>query len=278
VKKMSDLEAASSKNENFAAFLKSELQRRITRNSSYSLRAFARDIDLSPSRLSEVLSGRHGISRSSTRNICHKLSLANGQTEYWCDFVDAEFSRCSKQRELARKRLERAKTEPAVYEFSGDDFKLIADWYHLAILELLRLDGITAGLEWLATKLNLSVECVFEALGRLERLKLIEATEDGHWQLCVARSSVNDRVNPDAMRQFHEQILNKAVTAISDFKSHERFLQATITAVSAQGYKEIVEALREFQSKVLEITKKYQGQDRVIAVATQAFPLCKDSQ
>ena len=259
----------------FAGFLKEELSRRVERNPSYSLRAFARDIELSPSRLSEVMSGKHGISRSSARIICKSLGLAQGKVEYWCDVVDAQFARCDSQRALAARRLKKASLAPELYEFSGDEFTLIADWYHLAILELMKVDSFQPSISWVASKLKIPQQTAFEAIGRLERLELISIDDEGAWHLVVGRSSVNDRVSPEAMRMFHTQILAKAASSLTEFPRAERNLQAIVSAVSTQGYREITEAMRDFQSRVIEISQKYQGKEKVIAFAMQAFPLAE---
>jgi hypothetical protein len=46
------------KHRDYRAFLKSELEERMEKNSSYSLRAFARDLTVSPQMLSLVLNGK----------------------------------------------------------------------------------------------------------------------------------------------------------------------------------------------------------------------------
>ena len=243
------------------------------RNPSYSLRAFARDIELSPSRLSEVISGKHGISRSTARAICRSIGLAQGKVEYWCDVVDANFARCERQRDHAQRRLKKAKSQPDVYEFSGDEFALIADWYHLAALELMKLDAFVPQVTWVASKLKISEETAVEAIDRLERLGMISIDDSGEWHLVRGRSSVGDRLIPDAMRTFHAQILEKATASLVSHPRNERYLQALVSAISEQGFRELTEAMREFQSRVVDIALKYQGKDRVIGFSMQAFPL-----
>src|SRR2546430_13739191 len=49
--------------------LRKELESRCRTSPRYSLRAFARDLKISPSRLSEILSGKQGLSRAAARGI-----------------------------------------------------------------------------------------------------------------------------------------------------------------------------------------------------------------
>jgi hypothetical protein len=75
------------------------------------------------------------------------------------------------------------------------------------------------------------------------------------------------------MREFHTQILGRAARALTDVPRERRFLQATVAAVPARAYQELVEAMREFQTRVSAINNKYDDKTEVIAFAMQAFPL-----
>ena len=57
----------------YRLLLKSELASRTNQNPNYSLRAFARDLDLAPSRLSEVLNGKQGLSTQAAEKIAKTL-------------------------------------------------------------------------------------------------------------------------------------------------------------------------------------------------------------
>jgi hypothetical protein len=88
-----------------ADFLSSELSRRKQRNDSYSARAFARDLGLSPSRLSEVLSGEHGLSELSADRIAIRLKLKPIVRKFWKDLILASNSRNKQVRDLAAERV-----------------------------------------------------------------------------------------------------------------------------------------------------------------------------
>ena len=55
--------------------IKETLARRKAKNPAYSLRAFARFLEMSPSFLSEISSGRKGLSRARERALREKLGL-----------------------------------------------------------------------------------------------------------------------------------------------------------------------------------------------------------
>src|SRR4051812_2340511 len=102
------------------AFLKSELSKRCERNPRYSLRAFARSLGVSHTVLSLVLAGKRPLARKSALRISERLELDPTQKATFLQFGDPG-PRFQAQ------------------QLSLDQFALIADWYHYAILSLLEL-------------------------------------------------------------------------------------------------------------------------------------------
>lgn len=259
--------------ESFADVLRGELDKRVRRNPRYSLRAFARDVKLSPSRLSEVMSGQHGVSRPSVRTICRQLGFSPQRTEYLCDLVDSKYSRDQLRRKMAKKRLTLAKTEKSVYEFGDDAFRSVADWYHVALLALVDTADFESDPAWIAKRLGIPAETVVEALDRLERLGVLEVDDEGTVTASKSRTRVADGVAPEAMRTFHEQVLGKAAQAMRTQDRAHRALGCTVVAVSEKAYPEMVELLAEFRRKLGELSNKYDGKTEVYAAAAQIFRL-----
>src|SRR5690606_35734224 len=85
--------------------LKEELASRCRQNPRYSLRAFARDLKLAPSRLSEILSGKQGLSRAAAEKVAKALGYGPGETERFCDLVESVHARSRRNRESAKVRL-----------------------------------------------------------------------------------------------------------------------------------------------------------------------------
>ena len=58
-----------------------ELTRRKNKNPSYSLRAYARDLGISSTSLSDVLSAKRNLSRKNALKVAEKLGYTSVQTE-----------------------------------------------------------------------------------------------------------------------------------------------------------------------------------------------------
>ena len=92
----------------YRSILKSEFAQRCDRNSGYSLRAFARDLKIHPSRLSAVLNGKKGLSKDSASDVAKILGFAPREAEMFCDLVEATHARSAAARGIAQASLMRA--------------------------------------------------------------------------------------------------------------------------------------------------------------------------
>ena len=124
-----------------AQFLREEFQRRKQRNSQFSLRAFARWLQISPAQLSQILSGKRPVTVKTIAKIARKLDLSPAQQQRLL-------------RATQKPQLPQAQSLTSLRE---DQFRLISDWYHLAILSLTRVPGAKADPRWISARLGISV-------------------------------------------------------------------------------------------------------------------------
>src|SRR6185312_11721978 len=133
----------------------------------YSLRAFSKTLGLAPSTVSEVLKGTKNLSAEAAMRVAQKLGLNVAETDYFALLVQFESVKSLEVRAQIAKRLEAIQPKRPVTDMSIDVFRTIADWYHLPILELTRLNGVHITPELAAERLGISV---IEARAAIERL------------------------------------------------------------------------------------------------------------
>lgn len=91
--------------ESFRSLLQDRLEARKQRNPAYSLRAFARNIGMSPSRLSEVMNAGQHMSVRSAERIGPKLFANEQELRYFVCLVEADTANNNVAREMASERL-----------------------------------------------------------------------------------------------------------------------------------------------------------------------------
>lgn len=250
--------------------LREELETRCERNPRYSLRAFSRDLGISSSRLSEVLAGRYGLSREAAQSIGKKLDWNENEIALFCDLVDSEHARAKKKRTEAKQRLQ-VDANP-YQQLTLDSFQVISDWYHYAILELTLIRDFKSDPKWIARRLGISDHIVIAAIDRLKRLDLL-VEEEGKLRATDGFTATPSGIPSDALKKFHRQLLEKALSSIYLQTVEERDLSHLILAIDRNQLKEAKEEIKTFRRSFDAKFGKAKTKDEVYCLGVTFFRL-----
>lgn len=257
-------------------YLRVELELRKRRNPQYSIRAFARDLNLSPSHLSEFLSGKAAISAKKATDLSLRLKLSQDQVDHWNDLIAlASKGKVRKQKAKLRvlKRIKENKSQVSL-----DVFTAISDWYHFAILTFFEMNPKISD-EELARHLRISEKQVHVAIKRLKSLKLLEKNKDGYKPISNS-TFAGDADSSAAIRESHRQVLEKATEALELFGVDERISQSLFFSIPKKNLKKMQESLKQ---KVLETISEFSDEgeahpdDSIQTLTWHLFPLQEKS-
>jgi len=255
-----------------AEFLSAELSNRKQRNDAYSARAFARDLGLSPSRLSEVLSGSHGVSESTADRIATRLKLKPTIAKFWKDLILASSSRNQKVRELAEKRVVEFRKVAGVRRLEEDQFRVISDWYHGAILELTQVRGFQSDVKWIADKLGIAVVQVEGALYRLKQLGLLRTEANGRLVACLEAFNAFSEMPSGAIRKFHRQILTMHLESLLEDPMPDREAVSMILAIPRARMPEFQQEMKAFVTQFWQKVENDEKDD-LYSLSVQLCPV-----
>jgi len=256
----------------YRQYIEREFRRRCRRNSLYSLRAFARDLDISPSKLSEVLRGKCGLSLHAAELLCVHLNLSPVEAEHFMVLVEAAHSRNPVRKAQARDLLKSFQATHGYSELDIERFKIISDWQHLAILELMELENFQNNIEWIAEILNLDIFLVSESLERLEKFNLIEI-KDNRYVPTQANLAVTSEVPSREMREFHLQMMAKATEIVDQGDKDERDVSHIIFAMDQKDYPRAQEALKKFRREFATSLQKDCQKNSLYSLGIQFIPI-----
>ncbi len=227
--------------------LRNEFERRVTRNKSYSLRAYARDLGFSPAALSSVLNLKKGLSEKKASEITARLGLSKKEKEFFVLSVISQHSRSSLKRKNALEKVKQERLRQArISKIESGDFASLQSWYSLALLEMMELPSCTHKLEWFAKKLALNSIIVKGALERLAKAGLV-SFKNGKYRPLTTESVTEVDVPSQAIKKFHAELLKKAEAALFFDPVLEReFLNMTVAFPSTE-IEEAKQVIREFQ-------------------------------
>lgn len=255
---MLHMEQTTFAKKDFRLYLQSELADRCQRNPRYSLRAFAKTLEINHASLSQILRGK----RKLTKSTVVKFSQALGLSPV----------------ELSQFEINNNKLPIKFQQLSIDSFIAISDWYHDAILELTRLPYFKPDTSWIALVLGISVNEVNAAVDRLKRLDLLKVDEQGMW-FDISGDNTNDYIGDftnSALKKYQKQILEKALIALDEVPRDLRDHTSIMFTINKSDLKEAKKKIKEFRNEMNAFFKRNKkSSDEVYQLAVSLFPITK---
>ncbi len=249
-----------------------------TKEVKFSLRSFSRDLGYkNPSMLSEVLRGTRALKQDLADRICETLDLNQRERE-WLMLMIA--TRASGADPAVIQKLMAAATgtsdaAESKETLSLDQFRIIADWYHLAILEMLDLADFREDPAWIARRLNHRITPVQAslALDRLLRLGMISRIPGGKLtktndDVMIAMSGIPSA----AIRSHHLAFLDLAKDAITKVPLERRSGYGTNLSIKRSDIAKIKQLIKKFHEELHGYHQKGDADD-VYHINVQMFPL-----
>ncbi|MBT3979893.1 MAG: TIGR02147 family protein [Bacteriovoracaceae bacterium] len=259
--------------ESYRDILKKEFQKRVKKNSLYSMRAFSRDLDIPTSRISKIFNSKGGLSIEYARKIGGALGFGEEKLNHFCDLVEVEHGRNFSDRELAKIRLRKYESDDNDIQLEIDKFKILSEWYHFAILELTYLDKFRSDSAWIAKSLKISERQADDAIYRLISNGLMTKDENGKLKATDDSSYVRGGFPSDAIKAFHEQVIEMARTALFEQSVDDRSYSSVIMAMDSRLIGQIKETIHKFNNELYRIIDSSPVKDSVYCLGTQFFNL-----
>jgi uncharacterized protein (TIGR02147 family) len=239
--------------QNFVHYLQNELIRRCRDNPNYSLRAFARGLGIDQSLLSKILRGKKSISQKMIFDLSRSLRIPRERQQ--------EFTR---DNGLEQKKI----------QLMQDQFEFLADWYHMAILELAQLKHFKSDPKWIAATLGITVSEVNIAVDRLLRYEFIKIKRNGRWQIFRPNNNwTNTNATTSARKQYQKQLLDKAASAINQVDYNYRHNTSVTVAVNSKMISEFKALLNKYRDDLEQVAQKSDGHTDVYQFCLAFYPL-----
>lgn len=226
-------------------FLSRELDRRVQVNSRYSQRGFARSLGLSPGELSEILRDKRKLGLKGALKISRAMGLNPAETKHLLFLAEVEKS---KEWNIET----RLTTEPAPMKtgaVDNDVFHLVSEWFYFAVLNLVDTADFRWNSIWIAKRLGITRTQAKVAMERLLRMELVKK----HNGRVVCNNDAvlsTTGVPSEAIRQYHKQILQKALAAIDFQPVQERDISGVGFACDPRDIESIRREILDFEQNL----------------------------
>jgi transcriptional regulator with XRE-family HTH domain len=239
--------------------VKAEFARRANNNPNYSLRSFARQLGISHSHLSRLMSKNRKPTQKTTAILLENLRLSEAEIDHKLKSLGVTYSRLDKYQKLLESQ-----------------FSLISNWYHFAILELALLEDFNSDPKWIAQRLNISKSEVNIALERLQQEGHLIIESDGSWKVqSVHTTWSNTKTTSEARKMHQKQVLTKAKDAINEVSYDFRQNSSLMLAADRTLLPEIKKRIQEFKDSISEFIEAQGKYNEVYQLSLAFFPLTR---
>lgn len=232
------------------------------RNSAYSYRLFARKAKLgSPNYLKLVVDGKRRITDRTLYQFARGLGLSRDEEKYFRELVMyQEVSDPDSKEQHLKSLLKYQEKQRTPTPLSEDRVKVLMEWHHLVIRELVVTRDFHEDTVWIAKRLGnkITETQAKESLDLLLKLKLLRRGENEKLEQSEPLLTSADDVPSHVLRSLHRTYLRKAMNSIFSVSMDRRELSGLLLAVPSHRVREIKEEIKEFRKK---LNRKY-GLDR----------------
>ena len=255
--------------------LQTKLKAKKEKNKNYSLRAFARDLDVSPAALSRYLNFEKGLSIAKVNALLTVLEVTPLEREFiLSDYCIKKYKNEDKVSH-AKERLLGLKSEYYTH-IPDEDYASINQWFYFAILALIQTRDFSSDPVWISKRIGIEPSLAAFALNKLSLLGMICKDSLGNYSVNGSYFTKSDHRSKKAIREFHQQMILKAHESVERCDLTDRDLSSFLLSVKKSEMNEARKMIKEFRemfSLRFSNNKEVEQHDEVFGFNIQFFQL-----
>lgn len=243
--------------DDFRSLVESHYQKRLNMTGSYSIRAFARHLDIDSSLLSKMLRGTRPFTPAIIKKTCERLDLD--------PYLAAKFTKPL----LSDKRWQ---------ELSEEQTCEVSQWYHFAIISLLETEKAFPSIQKISKRLGISMDQTRSAIRILKRNSIIRENKSGELVFSPKFvSNSNLRHTSEQKMNLQRQFFELAARSIQKTDIEKRQHSGLTVAIDPDLIPELKVRIKEFCCEINDfIDKKKSKKKEVYQMSVGLFPLSED--
>jgi uncharacterized protein (TIGR02147 family) len=217
-----------------------------------SIRALAQRCgDISHTLLIMLLQGKRPLHVKHATVLARGLKLTSAERIYFQALVQFDSAQDLEEKKLCSLWLADLHPTGAPRQRRLDEFELVSNWFHMAILAASEVEGFEASPEAIAKRFGhkLTATEVRSALERLASLKLIEYTADGKFRPTHNSITTADDVASAGARKYHKQVMSLAAEALEAAPLERREFQSMAISIPESKIGLAKDMIRKFRAQ-----------------------------
>lgn len=255
---------------NYRLILSRELESRCAANEKYSLRAFSKDLGVSPSRISEILKNKQGLSVKAAEAMAEKMKFTLQEKAHFCQLVHAETTKSPHEKRAKLKKIGSPIIENASTVLP-EKMLWISDVRCFAILEALELHP-RIHVKALSDKLKINLSELQQLLKHLLASEEIVLKKNGEYQVNKKVTKSSDEIPAQAIRALHQSAMKEGIRSVDMLPMDQRE-NATLTfALDKNDIPWLKQEMKKFRDELAaQIVAKKKAKNSIVTVNLTMF-------
>lgn len=244
--------------------IKDDLSLRQKANPSFSMRAYAKYIEVHPATLTQIFKGNRTLPFKNAKKVIEKLNLGPQERTL---FMESLF-----KTKISLDKIEIG-TDISEDRFMLDEshFKVMSEWEHLAFLDLFDLKDFILDYSIIAKKLAITVNRVEVVVDNLITCGLL-AYHEGKLVRVHSNLRTTEDYSNQALKNGHKETLEMGIDKLDKIDIDFRDYSSTTVAIDLAKLPEAKTIIREFRQKMVALLRDGEKTE-VYQLAIQFFPL-----
>lgn len=246
----------------------------------FSFRSFARKVGLSGSYLKHLIDGRYHLSNSQRGKIASACGFSKEERSYFYKLIDFNKASTLEEQNRCLKKINREALKHTRREISGEQYKLLSEWYFIAIRNLVNLKGFKADPQYMAQRLRglITPKEAEAALKVLDQLGLVYE-KNGHYHQSEKHLVSKDEIQSTAIRNYHAKSIPLGVKALDKNDLAEREMRALTMSVTKEDALMVKDSIKKYYTELVSkiaASNKKKRPDDLWQLNFQFFKLTED--
>lgn len=259
----------------YRRYLRDAYEERRKESAKFSYRYIAGKVGFSsPGFFANVLSGKKDISLKLALKFAELFKLGRKEREYFEALVLFNKSTGASEKKEYLDRL-LALRGTRVKSVDAHQWEYFEKWHHAVVRELIAIKPFRGDFRALAAMVNppITAQEARKSVELLERLGLIRKGGDGTYERTDAALSAGDAISKALIAAFQIQAMDLAKHAMETLPGGVRNFSTLTMSVSESTYEAMLEELRAFRRRLLDMAQESEDVDRVYQMNFHVFPL-----
>ncbi|MGZ3796230.1 MAG: DUF4423 domain-containing protein [Pseudobdellovibrionaceae bacterium] len=265
----------------YRSFLLAHVQDMKSTKKNWSCGVWTQTLGLkTTSSITKILNGERDPGPQITERLIHYFRFDTKQAQYFRDLIKLQkIKHDPRLSVLLMEKMGKNHPDAKLRIIDDKSFQVISNWYYLAVRELCRMRNFKEDPEWIAEEFLFKVTAreTASAIKTLLALGLLVRNAKGHLCLAEGRLNTANDISNEAIKRYHEQMLENAKRALRTVPPNEREITSTTLVMSSSNMEKAKELIRDFKNNFEKLMEEDSG-DRVFQIQIQLFPLTKKNK